>query len=271
MQIKFIIKKIIPPIIIDIIKLIYHRKYGWFGDFKSWEEAQKLSTGYDAPEIITKVKESTLKVKKGEAVYERDGVIFDKIQYSWPLLAGLMYAAAKSEGKLSVLDFGGSLGTTFFQNKKFLDGLKNVVWCIVEQKHFVDTGKAYFENDKLKFYYDVESCIKEQNPNILILSSVLQYLKEPYQFLDYILKSNFTFVIVDRTPFSFKEQIKLQIVPPWIYKARYPCWFFEEKKFLTFFKRHGFTIIEEFEALDGKTRDYWFKGFILEKKNDKQN
>ena len=269
MKIKFLIKKITPPIIIDVIRLIHNRKYGWFGNFKTWEEAQKFSTGYSAPEIIAKVRESALKVKNGEAKYERDSVIFDEIQYSWPLLAGLMYAAAKLGGVLKVLDFGGSLGSTYFQNKKFLDSLKDIVWCVVEQKHYVDVGKVDFEDSRLKFYYDVESCIKEQNPNALVLSSVMQYLEKPYQFLDYILKSNFEFVIVDRTPFSFKEQIKLQIVPPWIYKASYPCWFFEKEKFLDIFQGYGYKVIEEFESLDGKTENYWFKGFFLEKKNDR--
>jgi len=69
-----------------------------------------------------------------------------------------MYAAAKSEGVLKVLDFGGSLGSTYFQNRKFLDSLKDVVWCVVEQKHFVDVGKVDFEDSRLKFYYDIESC-----------------------------------------------------------------------------------------------------------------
>lgn len=126
------IEKFLPPIMVDIIRKIIFIKYGWHGNYSTWEAAQKDSTGYDAPEILQKVRSSLLKVKKGEAVYERDSVIFEEIQYSWPLLAGLMYAAAKSGGVLKVLDFGGSLGSSYFQNKKFLDGLKDVVWCIVE-------------------------------------------------------------------------------------------------------------------------------------------
>ena len=59
------------------------------------------------------------KVKNGEAVYERDSVLFDEIQYSWGLLAGLEKAALEHDGKLCVLDFGGSLGSTYYQNKQF--------------------------------------------------------------------------------------------------------------------------------------------------------
>ena len=74
----------------------------WSGNYTSWAEAQKVSTGYDSQAILEKVKDALLKVKNGEAVYERDSVIFDEIQYSWPLLAGLMWIAAQSGGELNI-------------------------------------------------------------------------------------------------------------------------------------------------------------------------
>ena len=104
---KQFIKSLIPPIALNILKRIQSSKYGWHGNYKSWKEAQNASTGYESNEIIQKVRSSLLKVKNGEVVYERDSVIFDEIQYSWQLLAGLMFASAKSGGVLKVLDFGG--------------------------------------------------------------------------------------------------------------------------------------------------------------------
>jgi hypothetical protein len=47
-------------------------------------------------------------VKTGEAVYERDSVLFDEIQYSFPVIAALLRVASANKGKLNVLDFGGS-------------------------------------------------------------------------------------------------------------------------------------------------------------------
>src|SRR5688572_21124448 len=78
----------------------------WSGDFKSWENASQKSEGYSSMEILAKVKKAVLKVKNGEAVYERDSVLFDKIEYSWPLLSSLMWVAAKNNNSLKVLDFG---------------------------------------------------------------------------------------------------------------------------------------------------------------------
>jgi len=264
---KKLIKSIVPEVFIDIYQIFNKKKFDRLIDCKTWEEAENISSGYSDPKIIQKIKESAFKVKDGEAVYERDSVIFDEIQYSWPLLSGLMFACASHRGELKVLDFGGSLGTTYFQNKKFLDKLQFVSWNIVEQKQFVDVGKINFEDKKLKFYYDIESCIKQERPNVLLLSSVLQYIKKPYELLDELLKNNFETIVIDRTPFSkTKQKIKLQVVNPKIYKASYPCWFFDELEFTNYFMKSGYKILEIFKSFDGENKEYTFKGIIMQKK-----
>lgn len=264
---KQFIKSLIPPILFNLIKAYRNRNYGWHDDYATWQDAKGAATGYETDEILQKVRISLLKVKNGEAVYERDSVIFDEIHYSWPLLSGLMLAAAKSGGNLRVLDFGGSLGSTYYQNKKFLDQLDNVSWNIVEQKHFVDIGKADFEDERLKFYYDIESCISIEKPNVLVLASVLQYIEKPYELLDQLLKHDFQFVLIDRTPFSIhdKNKITLQSVSPSIYSASYPCHFFNAIQFKKYFENRNFQVIENFNALDGASSEYRFKGYILQK------
>jgi len=67
------------------------------GNYSTWEEAVAASTGYDAKQILEKTKNALLKVKKGEAVYERDSILFNCIHYAYPLLAGLMWGAARSD------------------------------------------------------------------------------------------------------------------------------------------------------------------------------
>jgi putative methyltransferase (TIGR04325 family) len=265
---KRFIKSLIPPILLDILKKIKPNKYGWHGDYASWAEARANAIGYDSNEILQKVRASLLKVKNGEAVYERDSVIFDEVQYSWPLLAGLMYAAAKSGGVLKVLDFGGSLGSTYFQNKKFLDGLNEVSWSVVEQKHFVDVGRVDFQDERLKFFYDVKSCIESEKPNILVLLSALQYIEKPYELLDEILQYGFEYVIFDRTPFSLgnEEKIKLQRVSPKIYNASYPCWFFSKRKFFNYFLTQNYNVVESFNTFNELSKDYSLDGIIFRKK-----
>ena len=66
------------------------------GSYSTWQEADALCNGYDNMEILEEELSATLKVKNGEAVYERDSDIFDHIEYSWPVLTGLMCAAAQN-------------------------------------------------------------------------------------------------------------------------------------------------------------------------------
>ena len=80
---KSIIKAITPPIIISLFLKLKNSVQGqliWSGDYKTWEDAQARCTGYDSEIILDKVKNSLLKVKNGEAIYERDSVLFDEIQ-----------------------------------------------------------------------------------------------------------------------------------------------------------------------------------------------
>ena len=263
---KKILKRIFPPIIFDLYRLFNKHKYGWFGEFSSWKDFDQYSIGYDNNEILNKVRNSSLQVKKGAAKYERDGCLFEEINYSWPLLAGLMYAAAKSGGALKVLDFGGSLGSTYYQNKIFIESFETVSWSIVEQQKFVDLGLRDFQSNYLKFYHSVDEAIKINNTNILLLLSVIQYLEVPYKKLDSLLKNNFKYILIDRTPFiKKKEMLKLQKVNPSIYKASYPCWFFDEIKFINFFKNKNYSVKETFLSEEGENNEYVFKGFILEK------
>ena len=150
-----LIRDLVPPIVLRLYRNVVG-EVCYTGNYTTWEEAQQVSTGYDSDLILEKVRDSLSKVKNGEAVYERDSVLFDKVQYSWPLLAGLLWIAAQKENRLNLVDFGGSLGSTYYQNRKFLSHLMEVHWSIVEQKKFAECGKRDFENDHLKFYDDLD-------------------------------------------------------------------------------------------------------------------
>jgi len=221
------------------------------GNYRKWDEAIAASTGYDSEIILEKTKTALLKVKNGEAVFERDSVLFNEIQYAWPLLAGLMWVAARSSGRLNVLDFGGSLGSTYFQNRRFLQQLPSVRWNIIEQPRQVEVGKVDFENKHLKFYGDINACLAETQPNVIVLSGVLQYLEQPFDVLRILLASPCNHLIVDRTPFwdGPEDRLCVQYVPASIYPASYPSWIFSLHSFRTFLNE-GWEIVAEFDNPD---------------------
>ncbi len=251
---KNLLKPFVPPVVFSVLRFqknqpVISASYEVFsGNFDNWNEARKLSTGYEISHILEKCKSALLKVKAGEAVYERDSVLFDEIQYSWGLLSGLQNAAIENDNQLCVLDFGGSLGSTYFQNKDFLKGLKSVTWCIVEQPHFVECGRQHFENEQLRFYYSVEGCLEHYSPNVLLLSGVLQYLENPYEWIQKSIGYKIPVIIIDRTSIVIYERdiLTVQNVPEEIYDASYPCWFFNREKLIEAF--NGYSVMGNFNS-----------------------
>ena len=114
-----------------------------------------------------------------------------------------MWIAAQHDGSLNIIDFGGSLGSTYYQNRLFLDSLKHLQWNIVEQPSFVQKGQQSFESDSLRFYQSIEECLQssQKELQVILLSSVLQYLERPYSLLMEIIERKIRYIIVNRTGF----------------------------------------------------------------------
>jgi putative methyltransferase (TIGR04325 family) len=255
---KLLLKKIIPSRILKIFSVIQNKIFSepnpyWSGNYSSWEEAKHNSNGYESEYILEKVKDSLMKVKNGEAVYERDSALFDKIEYSWPLLCALLWVAGQNKNKLNIIDFGGSLGSTYYQNRAFLSHLDELKWNIVEQPGFVICGRELFENEHVKFYYSINECLVKQKPDIVLLSSVLQYIEKPYELLREILDLNIQYIIFDITAFmeDGNDRITVQKVIQWGKENSYPAWFFNKKKFIDFIGIK-YNLISEFNAFTGK-------------------
>lgn len=249
---KGLIRDFLPPILHRQILKFRANAVRFEGSYSTWEEATNCASGYDGEEILSKVLAATLQVKQGNAVFERDSVLFEEIEYSWPVLAGLMCAAARNDGRLNVLDFGGALGSSYFQNRKFMRQLNYVQWNVVEQHHFVDAGLQYIQDQHLRFYKSIEDCLQDNRINVVLLSGVLQYLPSPRDFLDKLISVKADSLILDRTSFSTDgiETIKLQHVPKNIYKATYPCHIFDERELCQYISKRGYDMVESFGALD---------------------
>jgi putative methyltransferase (TIGR04325 family) len=213
--------------------------YGWSGNFPSWEEASRLTGGYEQANILEKTKQALLAVKNGEAVYERDSVLFTQSEYPYPLLSFLLHDAQLKQRPVNVLDFGGSLGSTYYQVKEFLSPGICSGWNIIEQSHYIACGQEFFADDTLRFFYTIEDCISSQQIDFVLLSSVVQYLPDPHRFLDELVAYGFDTILVDRTAFVNEgpDRINMQRVWPSVYEASYPAWFFNEPGFLEHFNK----------------------------------
>lgn len=247
----------------------FYRRYlksyavSWKGHYPDWKTASEASHGYDQSMILDKVKKATLQVKNGEALYERDSVLFDEVQYSWPLLTALLWVAARQQGRLHVMDFGGSLGSSYFQNRQFLQSLSHVQWSVIEQPNFVQTGQQFIQDHQLQFFYSPEECIQQKGiPDILLVSGTLPYLESPYTTLQQLISLGIPHLVIDNTPFNPKKgnRLTVQYIKPAIYEASYPCWFLDYDQVKATIHSH-YTVMSEHKNdvtvyLDGQPQHY---------------
>ena len=222
------------------------------GDYATWEDAATHCTGYDSNIIFEKTKNAALKVKLGQAVFERDSVLFNEEAYAWQMLACLLSVGASAGGHLSVLDFGGSLGSSYFQHRKILQTLPNFNWTVVEQLHYMEFGSKNLEDGFLKFLPSIEIANDLSKPNVVLLGSVLSYLSNPFEILQKIFYSGVNSIVIDRTAFlvADRDRITIQKVCPSIYDASYPARFFSISNFKQFMLAAGFELIAEWLSFD---------------------
>jgi putative methyltransferase (TIGR04325 family) len=226
-----------------------HRNIFFEGPYADWSSAVSASRGYDAPAILAKALDAARAVVQGRAAYERDTVLFKERSYSHQLLAWLIYVASRSDGRLKVIDFGGALGSSYFQHRTALGHLNELKWCVVEQPHFVKAGSIEFEDESLSFSDSLDEAIDRVQPNIVLLSAVLQYLEYPHRFLEDLLSRGVKFILIDRTmaQFDVAEEPFVQHVPEWIYSASYPVWFLNADEMQHNFQRQGYQVLDRFQ------------------------
>jgi len=231
----------------------------WQGDYPNWDVASKKCTGYNDSIILNKVIESTNMVIAGKAAFERDGIAFDKSIINPLLLTSLFYIKKKQESSriLNIMDFGGSLGSIYFQHKRYLDLLKPLKWTIIEQEHYFNYGKNNLETKELVFHANYNELIKNNKIDVAIFSSVLQYLENPYLILNEIMQINVPYILIDLTPvvegLKKKEIITIQKIRKEMYgkPVSYPFRIFDKKNFLSIFNQTYETIIEQSSYLSG--------------------
>jgi len=228
MSLRGAVKELLPPAALRVVRRFTESGAIRFeGNYKTWKEAQKVSGGYDRADITRKVYEAEIKVKQGKAADARDGVSFDTVQFSLPVMAALGRIACICGRPLRVLDFGGGFGGRYRQYKAF--GLPaGVSWTVIEQPSLVSMGRETFESDELHFSVSIEEALASGSPDVILLSSVLQYLESPDEIFREVSAARVPHVVIDRTPCFDRDQnlLTVQRVPPEIYEASYPCWIF---------------------------------------------
>ena len=67
----------------------------------------------------------------------------------------------------------------------------------MEQTHFVVAGKKHIQDEYLRFYETIDGCVQDIKPNAILLSSVLQYLRDPGKIIDTLIKIGSDVILID--------------------------------------------------------------------------
>ena len=247
----------------NILNIFLQRKISIVGNFNSWKEAIRYSKGYSDSIILKKTIQSVKKVIAKEAKYERDSFLFYSEKYDKILLSRLNSIKKKKNRKINVCDFGGSLGSLYFQHKKFFT-FNFVDWNILEQINYVKYAKKNIKINNLHFYDDLNLLLRKKKIDIVLFSSSLQYLENPYFVLSKFIQKRIPDIIIHRSPFTDGvDVIKIQNIPKHIYKSSYPIRILSIRKVINLLSAEGYKIkfkkklIEEVDGYSYKT--YHFK------------
>ena len=165
------------------------------GRYSSYEEASLNSQGYNQAIIVDQVGRAVESVLTGESAYERDGVAFDLRPQ--PEIVSLLLNNIKANDR--IVDIGGGIGSLYINFPEIFPS--SCMYSVLESPLMVQRGRLLAQS------YTLPICFYEQgeadglNPDILILSSVLQYLPDPFQVIhQWTQLKRPRIIFIDRTP-----------------------------------------------------------------------
>jgi len=240
------------------------KPYGYFGHYADWQSATRDASGYDSEAIINRVAEASRIVRDGKAGFEQDSTTGNLEDFSFSFFPFLEKQLASGK-RFRVLDFGGGLGSHFYPLNQLLKA-NNLDWTIIEQEAFFSIGKKEFESDQLHFIQNPDEW-SGPAPNLLLLGCVLPYLEQPYQVLQRLTDLKPEYIIVDKHPLvqGRKDRLTLQRIPPTIYSASYPAWFFSEDKWKEALP--DYECLEVVDCPDTFNINSRFKSYLYRRKN----
>lgn len=236
------------------------------GDYKSWDDAAADCRGYADNNILIKVADSIDRVLAGEAEYERDSWLFYEQKFNYRICAAIVRCAVQNKNLgVTVLDIGGSLGSTYFQNRKYLTDIHNLQYIIAEQESFADYGHRKLENETLKFINSEDNYNKVGKVDIVLISASLQYIHSYNEVVIKIKNMKPRYIIIDRILVGERVRICKQTVPKQIYDSSYPVMIFSEREIYAFFEdeyelreKDISSVPEEVHFVDGDAQAAYF-------------
>jgi putative methyltransferase (TIGR04325 family) len=238
--------------------------YGFSGRYETWEAAERAA-GNPEPEIaIARLSAATDAVRTGAAPYEQDSVAFPPPAEASHMLRLVDEIAAGADAGIRVLDFGGSFGSKYFWIRRHLSPNIRLDWHVVELPRWAAHGAREFATEALHFSETIDDAVERGRPDLILCSSVLQYIEDPFAILARLMATGAEYLLLDRTPYSVsgRAEIVLQRVSPQIYPAAHATWLLSEAE-LRAFMAPSYRLVNRFSYRQVYTRRAVFRGHVF--------
>jgi putative methyltransferase (TIGR04325 family) len=201
---------------------------------KSWGDATSRSSGYQSPQTINSLIGSDPVSEQNHVSENLIGSRFQQVASAF--LEGV--ASAQLQTTIRVLDIGGGLGEYFFLLEKIVPSL-TVHWTIVETSAVCELAiRTVPAQTNLVWTDSVDHA--EGNFDIVLMSSVIQYVENPYELLNIgIEKSNF--LILNRCPLTESKKGVVCIQRPGFFESKgsYPVHMLSEAQLINHLRGQG--------------------------------
>lgn len=253
--VKALARRVTPPLIWDAASRVRRRAVPavFDGPLTSWAEAEALATGWESPAIVDKTLALSLKMRDGEIAFQQDTLVHERVTYSPTILAFLARASATGT-PLDIIDFGGSLGTNYYQNRAIIapaEARGSLKWRVVELPKTVALGRKHFANETLRFYDDWQSAADEAHDPKMLFTGSFQCVPDPLTLLDEVAGRHIPLIAFDRLLVSpaAAHEVYVQRPPARYYAATMPVWCFSRSAFEAEMAARGYDLIAEFEQV----------------------
>jgi len=171
-------------------------------------------------------------------------------------------------GQFHLLDFGGSLGSTYFQHRRELSEIPGLQWSIVEQPHFVDCGRREFQDGVLHFFDTIGGAAQRAPVDLVMFSGSLQCVPDPYRTLENAADTGAPYLLLDRLPIidSDRDLITiLHVEDPALFSARFPHRSFSKRRLFGRIAALGYRVLWDFPQFDGDDKRWIYQGAFCRK------
>lgn len=168
------------------------------GSYESYQEALCFSSGYDQPTIVDKVAKGVEHVLQGTSLYERDGTTFNDRPKELDIYSLLKQHIQDTD---IIVDFGGGLGGLYINFPEIFPPSSRYV--VVECHQMASKGRTLASKYRLPIEFYDSSPTFDLKSDIIIFSSVLQYVPDPWKVLtQWVSLHKPRLILIDRTVFS---------------------------------------------------------------------